>query len=229
MVNRVEGILIATSSSDTRRDDTDEASTSYSITLGTRTEQNPYTAKLAAIVWALTGIPPWTRNREVTILSSSRSALAAIGQPHQQSGQSMTQEIYDLYDLVSLLQEGGNWIGLIVCEPEQGIFCAKPTIVRLAMDRQQQEKVLPERVGRYSKTINTALPGRHTRTQYDGLERKEAIVLAQLRTGMTRLNSYLSNTGAAESDLCICGQASETVEHFLFRCTKWVTQREGML
>ncbi|EEA19993.1 hypothetical protein PMAA_007600 [Talaromyces marneffei ATCC 18224] len=33
---------------------------------------------------------------------------------------------------------------------------------------------------------------------------------------------------AAHSNLCVCGQASETVEHFLFRCTKWTAMREGM-
>jgi len=84
-------------------------------------------------------------------------------------------------------------------------------------------------VGKYSKAIDKALPGRHTRILYDGLKRKEASVLAQLRTGMTRLNSYLSKIGVAESDLCICGHASETVERFLFRCTRWTRLREGML
>jgi hypothetical protein len=95
--------------------------------------------------------------------------------------------------------------------------------------KQRQERVLLEGVGKYSKRIDMALPGSHTRILYDGLKRKEAMVLAQLRTGMTRLNSYLSKIGVAQSDLCICGQASETVEHFLFRCTKWTELRKGML
>jgi hypothetical protein len=73
---------------------------------------------------------------------------------------------------------------------------------------------------------------RHTHTLYDGLKRKEAIVLAQLRTGMTRLNSSLSKIGAAESDLCICGRASETVRAFsllLHEVDKTERAREGML
>jgi hypothetical protein len=82
MTNRVEGILIATSSSakgdrvgiggsmrDTRINDTEEAITSYSVSLGTRIEQNPYTAELAAIAAALKCVPSWTRNRQVIILS----------------------------------------------------------------------------------------------------------------------------------------------------------------
>ncbi|KMQ81479.1 hypothetical protein RF55_26204 [Lasius niger] len=92
-----------------------------------------------------------------------------------------------------------------------------------------RQRTLPEGVGKYSKRIDTALPGRHTRTLYDGLKRKEADVLVQLRTGMARINSFLHKIGAIESDTCDCGQAPETVEHFLFRCTKWTTEREVML
>lgn len=77
--------------------------------------------------------------------------------------------------------------------------------------------------------MDTALPGKHTRMLYDGLKRKEANVLAQLRTGMARLNGYLYRIGAAESDQCACGEAKETVKHFLFRCSKWTRYREGML
>nr|CEG03942.1 unnamed protein product [Fusarium acuminatum CS5907] len=49
-----------------------------------------------------------------------------------------------------------------------------------------------------------------------------------MRTGMARVNRYLCKIGAAESDMCECGQAPETMEHFLFRCTRWETEREGM-
>ena len=263
IANRAEGILIATSSSakgdrvgmggsmrDTRINDTDETITSYSVTLETRTKQNSYTAELTAIAAALKCVPPLTRNRQITILSSNRSALAAIRQPQQQSGQSIIQEIYDM---ACIFKEGGNHVSMIWapkhpefalgtkakvaaqraategCEPDTRPCQAKSTIVRLATAKQRQEKVLPDGVGKYSKAVDKALPGRHTRILYDGLKRKEASVLAQLRTGMTRLNSYLSKIGAAESDMCICGQASETIEHFLFRCTKWTTLREGML
>jgi hypothetical protein len=82
-----------------------KAITSYSVSLGTRMEQNSYTAELAAIAAALKCVPSWTRNRQVTILSSNQSALAAIRRPLQQPGQSMIQEIYDL---VILSQEAGE-------------------------------------------------------------------------------------------------------------------------
>jgi hypothetical protein len=88
---------------------------------------------------------------------------------------------------------------------------------------------LPDNVGRYSKTIDTALPGKHTRQFYDRLSRKEASVLAQLRTGMARLNAYLYRITAAATDQCECGQAKETVDHFLFRCRRWTAHRTEML
>ena len=55
-----------------------------------------------------------------------------------------------------------------------------------------------------------------------------ANVLAQLRTGMARINSYLHRIGAADTDMCVCGQAPETMDQFLFRYTEWNTQHEGM-
>jgi hypothetical protein len=96
------------------------------------------------------------------------------------------------------------------------------------MAQQQRKKALPDGVGNFSKRIDKALPGTHTRALYDRLKRREADILAQLRTGMARINSYLHRIGAAESGTCDCGQAVETIEHFLFRCTKWDALREGM-
>ena len=43
---------------------------------------------------------------------------------------------------------------------------------------------------------------------------------------MSRLNAYLYRIKAAETDICACGQAKETVEHFLFRCTRWDQHRD---
>ena len=81
----------------------------------------------------------------------------------------------------------------------------------------------------HSKRVNSALLGKDTRRLYDRLPSKEASVLAQLRIGMARLNSYLHRIDAAPTDLCDCGQARGTVEHILFRCTKWAAFRTEML
>ena len=77
--------------------------------------------------------------------------------------------------------------------------------------------------------MDAALPGKHTRSLYDGLKRSEASTLAQLRTGMARLNGYLHRIGAAESNICPCGVAKETVKHFIFLCSKWDSHRRQLL
>ena len=151
-----------------------------------------------------------------------------------------------------MLRKGGNSIS-IVWVPSQGNFDlgkrakeaarqateqdrapqgqyqqAKSTVINNVIAR-GKARTLPDGVGKYSREIDTALPGKHTRTLYDALKRREASVLAQLRTGMARLNGYLHQIGAAESDQCECGQARETVKHFLFRCTRWEEHRTQML
>jgi hypothetical protein len=114
--------------------------------------------------------------------------------------------------------------------PETPAYQARSTQIRLALARQRQQyqESRFEGVGRYSKAIDKALLGLHTRMLYDAVKRRESNVLAQLRTGMARINRYLHNIGAADMDMCDCGQAPETMEHFLFRCTRWDTQRESM-
>ncbi|OAQ61299.1 reverse transcriptase [Purpureocillium lilacinum] len=69
----------------------------------------------------------------------------------------------------------------------------------------------------------------HTRAIYDTLNAKESRILIQLRTGKCRLNRYLHSIRATGTDQCSCGQAPETVEHFLFRCRRWNSERVGMI
>ena len=101
--------------------------------------------------------------------------------------------------------------------------------LNIARSKAVTSKEWPENVGKHSKRVDAALPGKHTRQLYDRLSWKEASVLALLRTGMARLNGYLYRIKVAETDQCGCGQARETVEHFLFRCQKWTTHRTEML
>jgi hypothetical protein len=222
----------------------------YSVTLGPRDDQNPYTAELGAIAMALRCMPDGLQNRILTILSSGQSALKAIARPRQQSGQCAIREIYNH---IRRLRKGNNSVKMIWVPSRDDAFPlgpkskrqaqratesgrtaetqpyqARSTRTRLAREQLQQHQTLPDRVGGFSKRIDKALPGKHTKGLYDGLKRREADTLSQLRTGMARINSYLSRIGAVESDLCDCGRAVETMEHFLFRCTKWDAQREGI-
>ncbi|KAK0747285.1 hypothetical protein B0T21DRAFT_405930 [Apiosordaria backusii] len=76
---------------------------------------------------------------------------------------------------------------------------AQSTATRLAIAEQRQRRILPEGVGKFSKAMGVALPGKHTRDLYDKLKRREACVRAQLRT-MAKFNSLLSRIGAVESE-----------------------------
>ncbi|KJZ72811.1 hypothetical protein HIM_07755 [Hirsutella minnesotensis 3608] len=261
----VQNILIATAASqrdgvvgmggvvcDTTHDDIGHTLTTFSVTIGPASEQNPYTAELEAVGTALRSIPPSLVPQDVTIAVGNRSVVAAIRRPQQQSGQCT---ICGIYDQMKLLEKRGCTVRLMwVPASEEGLasrqsakaaakratetiglrnrmpwYQAKTTTLRLALTQARAREQLPESVGRYSKRIDKALPGRHTRAIYDSLKREESDVLAQLRTGMIRLNSYLCRIGAADSGLCDCGQATETVEHFLFRCKNWTAQREILL
>lgn len=174
----------------------------------------------------------------------------AVGQPRQQSGQVTIGQIYKefrtvrggancvlmawvpaggAFELHKIAKRAAQQASMSECPPREQPYQVKTTTINSARAKQRKQEALPGGVGRYSKDMDTALPGKHTRTLYDTLKRREASTLAQLRTGMARLNGYLHRIGAAESDQCACGQARETVQHFLFRCTLWTTHRAHLL
>jgi ribonuclease HI len=221
----------------------------FSSTIGTRTDQNPYSGELTAIATALSRLPR-LRFRKIVVLTRNKAAALAIKRPRQQSGQ---EQIYRLYQVIKVLWRRGNSVKIVWVPPNEDselmelakvqaktatrqgeapqiqMPSMRSTTLRIARAKRDTTKALPEKVGRHSKRVDAALPGKHTRQLYDHLSRKEAAVLSQLRTGMARLNSYLYRIDAAESDQCACGQSRETVEHFLFRCVRWTAHRTEML
>jgi hypothetical protein len=106
---------------------------------------------------------------------------------------------------------------------------AKSTVLNGAIVGQGLNRELLKGVGKHTTAMDGALLSKHTRMLYDSCKRPEARVLAQLRTGMAQLSSYLHRIGVAESRECSCGQAEETVKHFLFCCIKWEQHRAAML
>ncbi|RKL00430.1 hypothetical protein BFJ70_g17447, partial [Fusarium oxysporum] len=81
----------------------------FLVTLGSREEHNPYTAELAAITHGLRCLPE-IKYRVIVIVTSSKSAAQAIGNPRQQSGQGHIREIYDA---IEKLRGDGNRVNLI--------------------------------------------------------------------------------------------------------------------
>jgi exonuclease III len=213
----------------------------FSATLGRRSRLNTYFAEIIAIATALKNLEDLSLgNKMIIVLSSNLSALQAINNPRQQSGQTHIRQVYSS---THKLQEYGNRV-LTIWIPASGEIAlklkakmmarqateplkqathptpsAKATV--LQQERQRYKGATVERVGVFTRRLDIALPGKHTRLLYNNFKRTDASILVQLRTGMARLNGYLHRIGVAESDLCACGQARETVEHFLFRCSQW--------
>jgi ribonuclease HI len=253
--NGIVGMGGAICDTTTTRSSNTAPTATYTATLGLRDRLNLYFAELIAISTALRNLAALpTRNRVINILSSNRSALQVINHPKQQSGQAY---IHQIYESASKLKDMDSQISAIWApaheeinieatakamakrattkqatglrkEVQERILSAKATVLRHAIAKHTQTKSI-ERTGEYTKKLDTALPGKHTYFLYNSFKRAEASILAQLRTGMTKLNGYLHRIGASETDQCPCGQARETVEHFLFRCTRWDQYRERML
>ncbi len=70
--------------------------------------------------------------------------------------------------------------------------------------------------------------GKHTDILYNGRTKKQSQILFQLRTEISRLNSYLAKIQALDSDQCQCKCDIETVDHFLFRCSRWKNLRQEL-
>ncbi len=221
----------------------------FARTLGPRTEQNLYSGELAAVGHALTFLQKVWHCR-IILATSNRAAVLTLKNLRQQSGQ---QYIDEAYDAMKAVRNAGNTISIVwiprsaenellkiakgkakeATKPDAIRQAQEPgmrsTTLRIAWAKRLSRTSLPERVGRYSKRVDAALPGKHTRLLYDWLSRREAGVLAQLRTGMAKLNVYLYCIEAASLAKCACGQARETVDHFIFRCRRWDEYRTEML
>ncbi|KAJ5292091.1 hypothetical protein N7478_001342 [Penicillium angulare] len=221
----------------------------FSITLGVRAEQNPFSAELAAMAHVLKMVVGM-KDYRITLLTSNKAAALTLMHPRRQSGQEF---VCQMYKLMRRLRRNGNrisshWIPTSEDNkllgrakeqaraatqedslPQERVPRMKSTTLNIARSQAVPTNELPQNVGRHAKRVDAALPGKHTRQLYDRLTWKEATVLAQLRTGMARLNGYLNQINVVETDQCDCGQARETVEHFLFRCRKWTAHRTEML
>jgi ribonuclease HI len=158
-----------------------------SVTLGARVEQSPYSGELAAIAHAL-DIPPGLKQYQITLLTSNKAAALTLRNPRQQSSQG---HICQIYKLIKRLRRRGNEINIhwvpssednqllsLAKEqaraathkdstPQELVPRMKSTTLNIAQSQVVASKELPENMGRHSKRVDAALPGKHTRQLYD--------------------------------------------------------------
>ena len=78
----------------------------FSVTLGARAEQNPFSAELAAMAHALNMVVG-LKDYRITLLTSNKAAALTLRNPRQQSGQEF---ICQIYKLMRRLRRNGNQI-----------------------------------------------------------------------------------------------------------------------
>ena len=195
------------------------------------------------------------RHQNVTLFTESQAALNALSHPTAQSGQFLTKaialKIRQLQSLgVSCILQWSPGHSKIPGNVEVHKLaqmatlpdCVAPIlsnpILLLSITKQNAYTKIaaPDtrgiftkaKVGRFIKSFDKALPGKHTDTIYNGRTKKQSQILCQLRTGISRLNSYLAKIQAVDSVQCRCNRGIETVDHFLFRCPRWSFLRQEL-
>ncbi|KAJ5521816.1 hypothetical protein N7527_005931, partial [Penicillium freii] len=161
----------------------------FSVTLGARAEQNPFSTKLAAIAYVLK-IVVGIKDYKITLLTSNKTAAFTLRNPRRQSSQEFIPTTED-NKLLGLAKEQARTATQEDTLPQERVPRIKSTTLNIARSQAVPNNKLRENVGRHAK-------------------RKEATVLAQLRTGIARLNRYLNQINVAETDKYDCGQARET-------------------
>ena len=211
-------------------------------------ETNVHLTELEAIWMAIKGIPQGNnRSVKIRVFSDSQSALRSI----------QSAKINDSIGLVMKIREkiAKATFSLHWVPGHEGIrgneraneLAQKATEVTSSMPdptdkvpisaiyaRAKAMEFKPESqefygatTGKHLQKIDKALPGKHTIKLYNALNRTAAAILVQLRTNISRLNTYLSKINAADTDKCECGM-TETVSHFLFLCPRWRNERQEM-
>ena len=176
-----------------------------------------------------------------TILCDSKSALQAIQNVKNKSGQRIVHAILQAATEV----QGENIKLRLQWMPGHCENRGNDTADRLAKEAAQPGKTHPFRPllsrenafvrnktyaqweqewktstkGAHLRKIDGGLPARYTRKLYGNLPRNRAYLLTQLRTGHNWLSTYAKKFGFREDDLCECG-VQETVAHVLMECPR---------
>ena len=222
----------------------------FLVTVSSQKDSNNYATDLFAVNHSLKLMATACKDVSVQVYTHNKSVLQSVQKPRQKSGQELLRETYEttqsLYEnrctvelfwipsakpfLGSKSAKTAAKIATMGASPQFRKEITRTTILSAALKTfAAKQPPLPPLVGKFTQTIDCALPGKHTRLLYDSLSKPLAALLAQLRTGKSRQNDYLAKINAVESDQCGCGTGRESVRHFLFHCTQWANYHADLI
>jgi ribonuclease HI len=211
-------------------------------------DTNVHHTELEAIWTVIKSIPQDTnRSVRVRVFSDNQGALRSIKKPKSNDSLNLVLKIRERISRATFSlhwvpghegikgNERANELAQEATRDTQTLPARAPTVPMSIlyakakeMDYQpRNEGFYGAKTGKHLQKIDKALPGSHTKRMYNTLNRIAASILVQLRTNISRLNTYLYKIKVTETDKCECG-ATETVPHFLFCCPRWSVQRRDM-
>ncbi|VDC00148.1 unnamed protein product [Peniophora sp. CBMAI 1063] len=108
------------------------------------------------------------------------------------------------------------------------ISAARQEYARRLDERWQQDWLMSPRYERHRHWAPNAASRKHIRATA-GLSRLASSTLFQIRSGHAQLGAHLHRIGCLPSPTCeACGEADETVNHYLYDCPRWQDARQRM-
>lgn len=223
---------------------------SRQISVGSMEYWSVYAAELMAIYYAISLVyhisqktqeALGTGREPATILTDSMSALQAIANSWNKSGQRIIQAILQsarelntrgiplrLQWVPGHCDDPGNdaadrlakeAVGPDKLHPFQHLLSREKGYIRRKIREEWRQEWKASKKGGHLRQIDATLPSIRTRRMYGSLPRSRAYLLTQLRTGHSWLATHGKRHGLQDNDKCECG-AKETVVHVLVDCPR---------